>query len=115
MDEEVNSTYQYVVDLRDRLESTCELARDELANNSKRYRKYYNAKSRDRRFKVGNKVLILRPTDNNKLLMQWAGPYYVVRQVAKHDYVIKVANLLKLYVERGKLDEVTPVEALALT
>ncbi|XP_038050657.1 uncharacterized protein LOC119723850 isoform X2 [Patiria miniata] len=122
VDEDIKTTYQYVVDMRERLQSTCELARDELAKASKRYRRYYNAKARDRRFRAGDRVLILRPTDHNKLLMQWTGPYPVVRQVAKHDYVIQVrdkertyhANLLKLYVERGRSDEVTQVEVLAM-
>ena len=120
IDEEVKTTYQYVIDLRERLQSTCELAREELAKATKRYQKYYNVKAKDRHFKTDDRVLILRPTDHSKLLMQWAGPYPVVRQVAKHDYVIQVAdkertyhaNLLKLYVERGEKDEVSTVSAL---
>ena len=122
VDDEVKTTYQYVVDLKERLQSTCELAQSELAKASKRYKKYYDAKARDRKFKVGDKVLVLRPTDRNKLLMQWSGPYTVNRQVAKHDYTIQVAdkektyhaNLLKLYVTRdGENDDNTP-QALAM-
>ena len=76
--DKVKTSYQYVLDLRERLQSTCELACDELAKASKRYRKYYNVRAKDRGFKSGDKVLILRPTDQNKLLMQWAGPYPVL-------------------------------------
>ncbi|XP_022095014.1 uncharacterized protein LOC110981615 [Acanthaster planci] len=120
VEEEVKTTYQFVVDLRERLQSTCEMAQEELAKASKRYRKYYNAKSSDRRFKVGDKVLLLRPTDHNKLLLQWAGPFPVLKQVAKHDYVIEVAgkektyhaNLLKLYVDRGNENSVTAMGAI---
>ena len=107
-EEEIKTTYEYVVDLRDRLDSTCELARQELAKASKRHKRYYDARTRDRKFVIGDKVLVLRPTDKNKLKMQWKGPYEVVKKVAKHDYVIDVegrsktfhANLLKKYVIR---------------
>ena len=64
---EVKTTYEYVVDLRNRLKETCELAQVELRKAQNRQRKYYNRKAVKREFKVGSKVLILRPTNNNKL------------------------------------------------
>ena len=53
-------------------------------------------------------MLLLLPTDNNKLLLQWKGPYDIVEVVNRMDYKIDVdgivntyhANMLKLYVER---------------
>ena len=74
-DPRVRTTYQYVLDLRDRLESTVSLAQQNLQNMSKKYKKYYNRKSRRRHLKVGSKVLVLLPTKTNKLLMSWKGPY----------------------------------------
>ena len=108
-DPEVRSTYQYVIDLRDRLEATCELARSNLAGASEKNRKYYNKKTKERNMKVGEKVLVLLPTDKNKLLMQWKGPYTIVEKFGKVDYRIDVngkiktfhANLLKRYVDRS--------------
>ena len=44
-DPQVRTTYQYVLDLRERLESTVSLAQQNLQNMSK-YKKYYNRKSR---------------------------------------------------------------------
>ena len=70
----MKTTYQYVVDLRDRLESTMEVAQEELAKATSRSARYYNAKSKVRKFVTGDKVLILLPTDHNKLLLQWKGP-----------------------------------------
>jgi len=63
-----------------------------------------------RSFKKGDKVLILLPTDNNKLLMQWKGPYQIVEVMSRYNYKVLVrgksktyhANLLKEYVEREK-------------
>ena len=74
-DPRVRTTYQYVLDLRERLESTVSLAQQNLQNMSKKYKKYYNPKSRRRHLKVGSKVLVLLPTKTNKLLMSWKGPY----------------------------------------
>ena len=108
-DDQVKSTYQYVLDLRDRLESTCDLARQNLQKASSRYKKYFDRRSKVRNMKIGDKVLVLLPTDNNKLLLQWKGPYTIVKKVGHVDYQIEVggklktfhANLLKHYVERN--------------
>ena len=50
-DEEVKTTYQYVVDLRQRLEDTCKLAQEELVKNSKKYKTYYDTKAKVRSLK----------------------------------------------------------------
>ena len=68
-DSQVRTTYQYVLDLMERLESTVSLAQQNLQNMSKKYIKYYNRKSRRRHLKVSSKVLVLLPTKTNKLLM----------------------------------------------
>ena len=54
------------------------------------------------------KVLVLLPTDHNKLLMQWKGAFEVSSVVGLNDYKVKVkgkekvyhANVLKKYFER---------------
>ena len=107
-DEDVKTTYQYVVDLGDRLESTCKLARESLKSAKSKQKHYYDQKTRERKFKVGDKVLLLLPTSRNKLLVQWKGPYVVKEVISKQDYRIEVggvekvfhANMLKQYVER---------------
>ena len=107
-DENVKTSYQYVVDLNDRLESTCKLASENLKLARKKQKQYYDRKARDRRFKVGDKVLLLLPSSRNKLLVQWRGPFVVTEVIGRQDYRIRVenvervfhANLLKLYVER---------------
>ena len=108
IDEEIKTTYQYVLDLRDKLESTCKLARENLVRAKTNQKYYYNQKAKDRQFAVGDKVLLLMPTSNNKLLVQWKGPYIVTEVVNKQDYRIKMGdvekvfnvNMMKQYVER---------------
>ena len=106
---ETKNTYQYVLDLRDRLEKTCELAQNELAKSQDRYRKYYDRKTKPRQYQVGDEVLLLLPSDANKLLMQWKGPYPIVAKKSNMDYTIDFGNrqktfhinMLKKYVRRS--------------
>ena len=69
-DPEIKTTYQFVFDLKQKLEKTCQMAKENLKTSSARYKKHYNSKARDRQLKAGDKVLVLLPTSNNKLLMQ---------------------------------------------
>ena len=71
---ETKLTYQYVLDLRNRLEETTEIASQNLRNNRFIQKHYCDKKARKRSFKPGDKVLLLLPTNQNKLLMQWKGP-----------------------------------------
>ena len=112
-DPDVKLTYQYVLELQDRLQETCELAKEELSKAQGRQKKYYDVKSKDRIFKPGEKVLLLLPTDENKLLMQWKGPFEVVERRNDHNYRIRIngqvkmfyANMLKRYVERQRIED----------
>ena len=105
---EVNTSYQYVLELRERLDETMKLAQAELEKNHERNKKLYNRKTKKRVFQEGDKVLVLLPTDHNKLLMQWKGPFEIKGCKGGNNYVIEInrrvrtyhINMLKLYVER---------------
>ena len=83
----------------------------------------YDKRSRPRRLKTGDEVLVLLPTNQNKLLMQWKGPYPVTEIVGVNDYRVKVKgknktyhiNLLKEYVSRkeGAVEESQSMMELA--
>ena len=47
-DDEFVESYQYVVDLRNRIESTCEIARENLKDSKDRYKKHYDRKAKVR-------------------------------------------------------------------
>jgi hypothetical protein len=107
---EVRNSYQYVFELQERIEQTLEIAKTELQKSQQRYKHYYDRKAKARKFEPGQLVLIILPTDNNKLLMQWKGPYEVESVVGENGYRVKVrgrcktyhANLLKEYVQRSE-------------
>ena len=107
-DEHARLTYQYVIDLRERLEKTCKLAQDNVRKLDIKQNAFYDKRARSRKFDVGDKVLLLLPSESNKVLLQWNGPYEVLEVVNMMNYKINVkgvvntypANMLKLYVER---------------
>ena len=114
-DEEVKNSYQYVFELRQKLDDTLTLAQEELSKSQGRYKHYYDRGTRDRKFRICDLVLVLLLTKANKLLMQWKGPYEVTGRIGPCDYVVNMkgkkktlhANLLKQYISRdmdqGKL------------
>ena len=106
--EQVLLTYQFVIELRERLEQTCKLARENLEKVQIKPITYYDKRARSRKFDVGDKILLLLPTESNELLLQWKGPYEIVEVINRMDYKVDVngvvnpyrANMLKLYVKR---------------
>ena len=96
-----------MIDLRERLEKTCKLAQDNVRKLDIKQNAFYDKRARSRKFDVGDKVLLLLPSESNKVLLQWNGPYEVLEVVNVMNYKINVkgvvntypANMLKLYVE----------------
>jgi len=119
---EVKTTYEYVLDLKDRLQSTCELAQTELQKSQIRQKKYYDRKTKVRTFEKGDEVLVLLPTDSNKLLLQWKGPFDILERVRGDDYRIQLvgrtktfhANMLKRYWSREHEDRVHVSHAMVV-
>ena len=75
-------------------------------------KKHFDKKARMRELKAGDQVLILLPTDNHKLLLQWKGPFPVLERVGLTDYRIQLPagvevfhiNMLKQYFKRDGCD-----------
>ena len=86
----VKLTYQYITDLKDRLVQTTELVQANLLKKGHEYKHYYDRKLRRRTFKPGDKVLLLLPTSQNKLLMQWKDPFTVQEKVGINDYKVEL-------------------------
>ena len=111
---ERKTEYEYVIELRERLVESWKMAQENLKQSARRYKMYYDRGARKRKLKVGNKVLVLLPTEQNKLLVRWKGPYEVVGVKYDYDYVVDVdgvkktyhINLLKQYFTR-ELEQVT--------
>jgi len=107
-DDATQTEYDYVISLREKLETVCNLAHQELAKAQIKYKHYYDQRTTKRSLKQGDKVLLLLPTDSNKLLVHWKGPFTVLERTNRVDYIIEVngkrkkfhINMLKQYYER---------------
>ena len=79
--QEMKNVYSYVLDLRNRLEETCILAKENLANAQAISKSHFDKKSRLRILKPNDLALVMLPTDENKLLMRWKGPFKVIEPI----------------------------------
>ena len=79
LSDEVKTTYQYVLDLRSRLEDSASIASANAAVNSKMYKTYFDRNTQSRVLSEEDEVLVLLPSSHNKLKMQYKGPYSVVK------------------------------------
>ena len=108
------SKEEYIIELRDRLESTLAIAQDNLSKMSWKYKRHYDEKAGKRQLKASDKALVLLPTDKNKLLIGWKDPYEVVEKLSPLDYRIRIGGKiiclhitsLKQYLKRDDDPEV---------
>ena len=49
-----------------------------------------------RKFKTGDEVLLLLPTEHSKLLMKWKDPYTLLNVSGPFDYIISVGGKVKI-------------------
>ena len=55
---EVRNMYKYILDLRNKLEEACKLARENLQAAKGENKHHYDQKTRQRSFEVGHKVVV---------------------------------------------------------
>ena len=94
---DVKNSHQYLFELHDPLEKTLEIAQSELRKSQSRFKHYYDRVKPVRKLSDGDQVLVLLPTDQNKQLMQWKGPFKIESVVGRNDYKIKVKSKSKIY------------------
>jgi len=110
-DDELNenrTNYQYVIDLKNRISETCEIAVKALEWAHEVNKQYFDRKTRNRQFKVGDKVLLLLSDSQHKLRVFWKVPFTVFEKLNEWEYKIQFpnkfktfhANMLKKYEER---------------
>ncbi|CAN8031464.1 unnamed protein product [Ixodes persulcatus] len=93
----LKTTYSHVLDLRNRLERTTELAHQNLTAARRYQKKMYDRKTGRRLLKVGDRALLLIPTKTNKLVIHWKGPYKVIGKKNEVDYVIDIGHTTKIF------------------
>ena len=74
-----------------------QLVKENWKESQGRYKHYFDKKAKQKNVKIGDKVLVLLPTKNNKLVMQWKGPYAVVGEPYNNDFQIVMGKKKRTY------------------
>ncbi|GFU11011.1 retrovirus-related Pol polyprotein from transposon 412 [Trichonephila clavipes] len=72
------SVEKYLEDLIEKLRKAHEIAAETAKATQNNYASYYNLRSREKQFKVGDKVLVLLPSSTHKLMKTWIGPATII-------------------------------------
>ncbi|KAK7912657.1 hypothetical protein WMY93_012868 [Mugilogobius chulae] len=105
----------YGHEMRERLEKMSELAQTHMIEAQQQQKSWYDKSARRRTFSPGQEVLVLLPSEENKLLAKWQGPVKVLKQLGPTTYQVQSPghpqsskvlhiNLLKLWVQRPGKD-----------
>lgn len=78
----------YVLAMRHKLQQMTEFASAHLKETQKKQKMWYDRKARIRSFEPGQKVLVMLPTSENKLLGKWQGPFEVAKKIGTTTYEI---------------------------
>ena len=54
-----------------------------VAKKPEKNKTLYDRRAKRKEFQEGDKLLMLLPTDTNNLLMQWKGPFEIMRRCGK--------------------------------
>ena len=91
----VESIISYILLMRERLEKMTALVQTNLANAQAQQKSWYDKKAQERHFKPGDQVLVLLPTSTSKLLAQWQGPFKVLKEVGRVNYLVETQSKRK--------------------
>ena len=72
----------HVEQMRDRLEEMMEIVKKNMTRAQGNQKRIYDKSTRERELKVGDQVLALLPNEENKLKLEWVGPYKVLRALS---------------------------------
>ena len=101
----------HVMQMRERLEKMGTLAQSHMADAQRNQKFWYDQSARQRTFIPGQKVLVLLPSEDSKLLAKWQGPFEVLKKLGPTTYQLATPgqahptrvlhiNLLKEWVQR---------------
>uniref|UniRef100_A0A674CNJ5 Gypsy retrotransposon integrase-like protein 1 n=1 Tax=Salmo trutta TaxID=8032 RepID=A0A674CNJ5_SALTR len=108
------SVIEHVTAMQNRIATVMPIVREHMRQAQEHQRHTYNRQATLRKFQPGDKVLVLIPTVECKLLATWKGPYEVLERIGEVNYRIRQPgrrpqeqiyhiNLLKAWRERETL------------
>ena len=88
------SVVSYAVNMREKLAAMTDLVQKNVSQAKHRQKTWYDRHAREREL-VAGEVLVLLPTESNKMKAQWQGPCPVVRKVGLVDYEVDMVDRQK--------------------
>jgi len=83
---------QYLKDLKSKLESAHTIASENSERNQEDYTRRYNLRAREKKFEVGEQVLILESDSSHKLLKKWIGPVRIIKLTRPHSVLVQLED-----------------------
>uniref|UniRef100_K7G546 ribonuclease H n=1 Tax=Pelodiscus sinensis TaxID=13735 RepID=K7G546_PELSI len=110
-EEQPNLGRNVVYHVRDRIARVTPIVWEHLEKAQEAQQVYYNRRATARKFQVGDRVMVLVPMVESKLLAQLQGPYEIIEAVGEVNYKVRQSgwrkpeqvyhvNLLKLWRDR---------------
>ena len=82
---------QYLKELHENLRIAQDYAEAHTQREQQRYVQRYNRRSRDKRFKVNDEVLILKPdSTKSRVFSRWKGPAKIVAVKSPYSYIVEL-------------------------
>ena len=114
---------QYVSDFQSKLLTACEAAKSNLKSTQDEMKQNYDKNTKERSFKIGDKVLALLQIPGRPLQARYFGSYTVEKKASDLNYIITTPdrrkqkqlchiNMLKEYVDRDS-SNVAPVNVIS--
>ena len=106
------SWLDHVSDLREKLHTATELAKERLKSAQQKMKMWYNKKAQKRTFKPGDKVMVKLPIPGHPLQVRYSGPYVIEKKVNEVDYVVHMPERHK---QRGLVVILTCLRSTSYT
>ena len=83
---------EYLKVVQENLRIGLDIAQENASKNQAKYVDNYNTSAKDKKFEVGDLVLILLPSSTNKLMSHWQGPGTITSVVSPYSYRVALEN-----------------------
>ena len=91
-EEKEDDVLSYVQRVNDRLEEAKDIVQANMRRAQSRQKAWYDQKARDLNLIAGDRVLVLLPTSNEKLLARSKGPFVVTKKVGSVNYEVEITE-----------------------
>ena len=90
-------TVEYIQVVKANMELVREMAREKEEEEKDNQKFYYDRKTTERKFTVGDYVPVFLPRKTDKLLNEWQGPFIVTEQITEVTYRVDTGRKVKTF------------------